>query len=100
MLHGAPRRGGERPWLHRYPIPDPSFSFLTRMISHENKHDACGHRHTEWKYQEHFHININYPVMIRDFYSQSYIYDDYPPSLGEALRRGSIAYITIFMVRE
>ncbi len=56
--------------------------------------------------------------MIRDFYSQSSIYDDCrrprrvapaaevtnnskkpcPPCLGEALRRGSIVYITIFMV--
>jgi hypothetical protein len=24
--------------------------------NHENKHDACGHRHTEWKYRGHFHI--------------------------------------------
>ena len=30
---GEPRRGGERPWSHRYPIPVPSFSFLTSMIS-------------------------------------------------------------------
>jgi hypothetical protein len=29
-------------------------------ISHENKHDTCGHRHTEWKYQGHFHIKLNY----------------------------------------
>jgi len=21
-----------------------------QMISHENAHDACGHRHTEWKF--------------------------------------------------
>ena len=32
---GEPRRGGERPWPHRYPIPVPSFSFLTSMISPE-----------------------------------------------------------------
>jgi hypothetical protein len=58
--------------------------------------------------------------MIRDFFKHSSIYDDYrrprrvapaadqlqtiqkkpcPPCLGEALRRGSIVYITIFMVR-
>ena len=32
---GEPRRGGERPWPHRYPIPVPSFSFLKSMISTE-----------------------------------------------------------------
>ena len=32
---GEPRRGGERPWPHRYPIPVPSFGFLTSMISTE-----------------------------------------------------------------
>ena len=25
-------------------------------ISHENKHNACGYRHTEWKYRGHFHV--------------------------------------------
>jgi hypothetical protein len=34
---GEPRRGGERPWPHRYPIPVPSFSFLTSMISPKQK---------------------------------------------------------------
>jgi hypothetical protein len=36
---GEPRRGGERLWLHRYPTPVPSFSFLTSMISTEQKND-------------------------------------------------------------
>jgi len=25
-------------------------------VSYENTYDACGRRHTEWKYQDHFHI--------------------------------------------
>jgi len=23
---------------------------IIQLISHENAHDACGHRHTEWKF--------------------------------------------------
>jgi hypothetical protein len=30
---GEPRRGGEHLWPHRYPIPVPSFIFLTGTIS-------------------------------------------------------------------
>jgi len=37
MLHGRARRGGERPWFHRYPIQVPFFGFLTSMISTEQK---------------------------------------------------------------
>jgi hypothetical protein len=32
---GEHRRGSERPWLHRNPIPVPSFSFLKSTISTE-----------------------------------------------------------------
>jgi hypothetical protein len=34
---GEHRRGGERPWLHHYTIPIPSFSFLKSMIFYRAK---------------------------------------------------------------
>jgi hypothetical protein len=66
-------------------------------------------------------MKIELSGMIRDFFSHSSLYDDRrrpangrplggsvtnnskkpcPPWLGEALRQGSIEYITIFMARE
>jgi len=45
------------------------------MISHENVHDACGHRHTIWKVT-HFHIKLHWTNVILGFFALSIICDE------------------------
>ena len=102
-------------WSYRYrrmPQPQRALKNILR-ISHENKHDACSYRHTEWKNQGHFHIKQSRQMCVVECFSLLIIYDEprrpdgapprrisickyickhrtAPPCLGEALRRGTL----------
>ena len=56
------RKGGD-PILETGFLQSRIFLSTEQRISYENGHDACGYKHTGWKFCGHFHIivkNLNF----------------------------------------
>ena len=53
-----------------------TFSKCYCSICHENAHDACGHRHNEWKFSGHFHLKLNKTMVVYGFYVRLSLCDE------------------------